>query len=69
MKIINLDFFSGKIVTSLAAKTVAGIFTMEKSLFKMIFGRTFIREPIFKLFVGHILQLLECKMVTWSYFS
>ena len=47
-KIINLDFFPGKIVTSLT-----DIFTMEKALSKIIFWhKIFICEPIFEIFVA-----------------
>ena len=47
MKDNQFRSFSGKIVTS-----IAGIFTMERALFKMIFGHIFISERIFKMFVA-----------------
>ena len=58
-------FFSGKMVTSLA-----DIFTMEKALFEIIFGHIiFLLVNRFSKVLLHFLQLQECKMVTWSYFS
>ena len=45
---------------------LAGNFTMEKALFKNIFWhKIFICQPI----LSDFLRLLECKMVTCSYFS
>ena len=48
-KIVKLLFFSGKIVTFLANN-----FSMQKSIFKNIFGhQIFISAPIFKFFAAH----------------
>ena len=64
---LEILFFSGKIVTSLAY-----IFTMEKDLVKIIFGRIiFISQLIFKTFelLWYFLRLLECKRMIGLHFA
>ena len=63
-KIINLEFFFGNIVTSLA-----DIFQWKKPYLKLFSGIKFLFVNRFSKFLWHVLRLMECKMVTWSYFS
>ena len=60
----NFDFFGGE-----NSYFPCCYFTMEKALFKIIFGHKFLFISQFSNFLRHFLRLMECKKVTWSDFE